>query len=329
MRSHRGSWLGPCLMAAALVASPSACTIVRAQSGYSPDPYNPYNNQYDPYVFPIGPAEPMAGGRAEPFRRDGVRGPTSSSNTSTASREEDPGGTRPTARASACPIIAPPWTHSTDRLGRGSTSPTTDRTSRSSRPRSGSPTAISRTSPHNATRPSERGLLQEYRGRRNARSATTGRDGSSSRTCQPVVPRAQYRSGRRIRLSVGTHRRAGAAGGRRRPLRARPRGPGHQTRPAVWRTDDEGEYGHRRPQSVAAMDLASGFRSGREPSVAGSRTRRPGSGVSTAPRPGSGSRRTRPPASDASTKDVEQPVIGPIAIPSHRRLLERRAPGNR
>ncbi len=34
-----------------------------AQPGFGPDPFWPYNSQYAPYARPVGPAEPMAGGR--------------------------------------------------------------------------------------------------------------------------------------------------------------------------------------------------------------------------------------------------------------------------
>jgi hypothetical protein len=74
MRSHRGSWFGSCLLAAAFASMPGACTIVRAQPGFGPDPFWPYNDQYTPYTAPIGPAEPMAGGRAAMIPQSGVRG---------------------------------------------------------------------------------------------------------------------------------------------------------------------------------------------------------------------------------------------------------------
>src|SRR5579883_2170577 len=75
MRSRRGSWLGPSLLAAGLLLAPSFATAVRAQPGFGPDPFWPYNNQYTPYVTPIGPADPMAGGRIATIPpRTGVRG---------------------------------------------------------------------------------------------------------------------------------------------------------------------------------------------------------------------------------------------------------------
>ena len=74
MRMHCGNWLGPCLLAAAFVVMPAACPVARAQPGFGPDPFWPYNSQYTPYTEPIGPAEPAAGGRGDMYRRDGGRG---------------------------------------------------------------------------------------------------------------------------------------------------------------------------------------------------------------------------------------------------------------
>lgn len=76
MRSHRGSWLGSSLLAAGFVLMPAFSASVRAQPGFGPDPFWPYNNQYTPYVTPMGPADPAAGGRAVPqlTPNTGVRG---------------------------------------------------------------------------------------------------------------------------------------------------------------------------------------------------------------------------------------------------------------
>ena len=74
MRSHRRSWLGPWLLASGFVLMPAFSATVRAQPGFGPDPFWPYNSQYAPYVSPIGPAGP-AGGQGGGFMpRDGVRG---------------------------------------------------------------------------------------------------------------------------------------------------------------------------------------------------------------------------------------------------------------
>lgn len=73
MRSHRGSWLGSSILAAAVLLMPAVST-VQAQPGFGPDPFWPYNNQYTPYVTPMGPAGP-AGGQGDPSAtRDGLRG---------------------------------------------------------------------------------------------------------------------------------------------------------------------------------------------------------------------------------------------------------------
>jgi hypothetical protein len=61
MTSRRGIGLGPWLWAACLVVAPAFPTVVRAQPGFGPDPFWPYNAQYTPYIEPIGPASPEAG----------------------------------------------------------------------------------------------------------------------------------------------------------------------------------------------------------------------------------------------------------------------------
>lgn len=74
MRSHCGSRLGSSIVAASVLlvlAAPAA----QAQPGFGPDPFWPYNNQYTPYVTPMGPADPAAGGQAgDAYARDGLRG---------------------------------------------------------------------------------------------------------------------------------------------------------------------------------------------------------------------------------------------------------------
>ncbi len=74
MRGHRGSWLGPWLLAAGLVVMPAASTTVRAQPGYGADPFWPYNSQYAPYVRPMGPASPAAGQGGAMMPREGIFG---------------------------------------------------------------------------------------------------------------------------------------------------------------------------------------------------------------------------------------------------------------
>ncbi len=76
MRWQRGSrWLGSTLLAAGLVLMPTLSAPARAQPGFGPDPFWPYNSQYTPYVAPMGPADPQAGGRPMIIPpRTGLRG---------------------------------------------------------------------------------------------------------------------------------------------------------------------------------------------------------------------------------------------------------------
>ena len=53
---------------------PAAATTVQAQPGFGPDPFWPYNNQYTPYVTPMGPAGPGGGQGMPPNMRGGNRG---------------------------------------------------------------------------------------------------------------------------------------------------------------------------------------------------------------------------------------------------------------
>ena len=69
MRLHRGGWI----WAASLVLATAFAPTASAQPSYGPDPFRPYLNQYDPYVYPMGPASPMAGG-SEMMMRSGFRG---------------------------------------------------------------------------------------------------------------------------------------------------------------------------------------------------------------------------------------------------------------
>jgi hypothetical protein len=61
MRSHRGGWLRSWVLSATLVLAPAVSTTVRAQPGFGPDPFWPYNKQYTPYTTAVGPASPDAG----------------------------------------------------------------------------------------------------------------------------------------------------------------------------------------------------------------------------------------------------------------------------
>jgi hypothetical protein len=72
MTSPRGIGLGPWLWAACLVVAPAFTTVVRAQPGFGPDPFWPYNSQYTPYISPIGPASPEAGQGMPALPRPGL-----------------------------------------------------------------------------------------------------------------------------------------------------------------------------------------------------------------------------------------------------------------
>jgi hypothetical protein len=74
MRSHRRSWLGSWLLASGFVLMPALSATVRAQGGFGPDPFNPYNSQYAPYTLPMGPAGPAGGQGGAIQPRDGIRG---------------------------------------------------------------------------------------------------------------------------------------------------------------------------------------------------------------------------------------------------------------
>ena len=74
MRSHRGGWLGSWVLGAILAVAPAVSTTVRAQPGFGPDPFWPYNKQYTPYTTPMGPASPDAGQGAAGVGRQGYSG---------------------------------------------------------------------------------------------------------------------------------------------------------------------------------------------------------------------------------------------------------------
>jgi hypothetical protein len=71
MTSTRGNWLRSLLWGVAISSVLVAAHGARAQ-GFSPDPFRPFNAQYDAYVYPIGPAGP-GGDSRNPGYRDGVR----------------------------------------------------------------------------------------------------------------------------------------------------------------------------------------------------------------------------------------------------------------
>ena len=60
MTSHRGSWIGLTIVATVVLLGPTAPE-ARAQPGFGPDPFWPYNTQYIPYTRNVGPASPEGG----------------------------------------------------------------------------------------------------------------------------------------------------------------------------------------------------------------------------------------------------------------------------
>jgi len=60
MTSTHANWFRSLIAALSLGAAVTGTTTVWAQ-GFGPDPFRPYNSQYDPYVYPMGPAGPGAG----------------------------------------------------------------------------------------------------------------------------------------------------------------------------------------------------------------------------------------------------------------------------
>jgi hypothetical protein len=72
MNSTRGTCLRSLLAGLSIAAAEAGTSTVRAQ-GYGPDPFQPYNAQYEPFVYPLGPANPGAGQSAGANVRSGVR----------------------------------------------------------------------------------------------------------------------------------------------------------------------------------------------------------------------------------------------------------------
>jgi hypothetical protein len=59
---------------ASLITAMVTGTTSQAQPGFGPDPFWPYNNQYTPYSFPVGPASPGAGQGTPLLPRSGLNG---------------------------------------------------------------------------------------------------------------------------------------------------------------------------------------------------------------------------------------------------------------
>jgi len=73
MTLTRGKWLRSLLAALAVMVVPGGTSSLWAQ-GFGADPFRPYNNQYDPYTYPLGPTTPGAG-QSGGFKADmGTRG---------------------------------------------------------------------------------------------------------------------------------------------------------------------------------------------------------------------------------------------------------------
>jgi hypothetical protein len=66
-------WLRTLLTALTVLIAPVSSSTLLAQ-GYGPDPFKPYNSQYLPYTFPMGPASPAGGGRSDLMMRMGNAG---------------------------------------------------------------------------------------------------------------------------------------------------------------------------------------------------------------------------------------------------------------
>jgi hypothetical protein len=70
MNSTRGCWLRSLVAGLGILATPVGASTLWAQ-GFGADPFQPYNSQYNPYTYPMGPASPEAG---QGGPRSGVRG---------------------------------------------------------------------------------------------------------------------------------------------------------------------------------------------------------------------------------------------------------------
>lgn len=59
---YREKRLRTLLTVLAGMIAPASASTAFAQ-GFGPDPFRPYNSQYDAYTYPQGPASPAGGGR--------------------------------------------------------------------------------------------------------------------------------------------------------------------------------------------------------------------------------------------------------------------------
>jgi hypothetical protein len=62
MTSIRGKWLRSSLTALVILVAPAGTSIVWGQGGYGPDPFKPYNWQYDQYTYPMATTNIAPGG---------------------------------------------------------------------------------------------------------------------------------------------------------------------------------------------------------------------------------------------------------------------------
>jgi len=72
MTSTRVNRLGPKILALCLLLTMAGGQVVWAQ-GFGPDPFRPYNNQYDSFTYPVGPSG-FDAAQAAAMMRSGLRG---------------------------------------------------------------------------------------------------------------------------------------------------------------------------------------------------------------------------------------------------------------
>jgi hypothetical protein len=73
MNSTRGKWLRSLLAGLRIAAAQGGASTAWAQ-GFGPDPFQPYNSQFEPFTYPTAPSSPGMGQSAGMNVRSGVRG---------------------------------------------------------------------------------------------------------------------------------------------------------------------------------------------------------------------------------------------------------------